>query len=88
MMDTRTWIERYALCPFMRFWQDMLDSFNSDGGHILLLVLLFFWFRGDASMEKYAGEVMGALLMYLKMVGSNKTRRDTPAPEPTEETIP
>lgn len=69
-------------CGVMRFWQDFLDSLNSDGGHILLLIGLFAWFNMDAGFEKFSGEVMGALLMYLKMAGSNKTRRErTPEDE-------
>lgn len=84
----RSWLDRH-ICTLMRFWQDLLDSLNSDGGHILLLVALFWWFRGDTAMEKYMGEVMGALLMYLKMAGSNKARRESPAPaEPQPPTAP
>ena len=73
-------------CMLMRSWQDLLDSLNSDGGHILVLVLLFAgliyvdirWQVKEAM--NIALQVPGALLVILKEVGSNKTRRDRPTP--------
>ncbi len=73
-------------CMVMRFWQDFLDSLSSDGGHILMLVVLFAgliyvdvrWKVQEAM--NIALQVSGALLVILKEVGSNKTRRDRPTP--------
>lgn len=66
----------------MRLWQDFLDSFDSQGGHLLLLVLLLIVLPhlGLTDAQKFEGEVIGALLMGLSAARSNKTRRDTPTP--------
>lgn len=67
-------------CTLMRFWQDMLDSLNSDGGHILLLGIFVFLCVRYKAMENHEELFLGALLGYLKASGSNKTRRDRPTP--------
>lgn len=79
-------------CIVIRFWQDFLDSLNSDGGHIALLaVMTWLGMVGmGLSVAKADDLFVGAftaLLILLKSAGSNKTRRDRPAPE-TSETTP
>lgn len=72
----------------MTLWQDFLDSLNTDGGHILLLALfvLICCLKWEAmgDLQKYQGELVGALLLMLKQAGSNKTRRDRSAPPPLD----
>lgn len=72
----------------MRFWQDFLDSLNSDGGHILNLTLLVclgmvaMFYQLPKGEDLFIGALAGLLVM-LKTAGSNKTRRDRPLPEST-----
>jgi hypothetical protein len=73
-------------CTVMRFWQDALDSLNTDGGHILLLaIMVWLGMLGlQVEMPKADELFIGAftaLLILLKSAGSNKTRRDRPSPE-------
>ena len=79
-------------CTVMRLWQDFLDSLNSDGGHILLLMLLvgagmagikYGFTKAD---DLFIG-AFTALLILLKSAGSNKTRRDRPSPTETTSTV-
>ncbi len=67
-------------CTVMRFWQDLLDSLNSDGGHIFLLGLFVILCNRYTAMSNHEELFLGALLGYLKGAGSNKTRRDRPTP--------
>lgn len=72
-------------CTIMRFWQDFLDSLNSDGGHIVLLALLVAAGMagikfGLAKADDLFIGAFTALLILLKTAGSNKTRRDRPTP--------
>lgn len=71
----------------MGWWRTFLDSLDSDGGHILILMGLivgaFAIIRFDwASMK--AGEIItgafGALLMMLKSAGSNRDAVPPAAP--------
>ena len=63
-------------------WKTFLDSLDSGGGHILILLLLmvgsFAVLRFDWATMK-AGEIItgafGALLMMLKSVGSNREQQ-------------
>ncbi len=64
----------------MVLWQDFLDSLDTGGGHLLLLSVFAIVFACFGNLEKYEGELIGALLMGLKVAGSNKTRRDRPIP--------
>ncbi len=75
------YVVRYAAVA-MKLWQDFLDSINTDGGHLFLLGLFVMvcCMHIAPSLEKYEGELIGALLMALKAAGSNKARRDMPAP--------
>lgn len=59
----------------------MLDSLNTDGGHILILAVAITVGPKLGLPEQYRAEMVGGLLMYLKMAGSNKTRRDRLIPE-------
>ncbi len=67
-------------CTVMRFWQDALDSLNSDGGHIFLLAVFVILCNRYTAMSNHEELFLGALLGYLKGAGSNKTRRDRPVP--------
>lgn len=67
----------------IRVWQDFLDSLDTGGGHLLLLSVFAIIFAHVPALDKYEGELIGALLMGLKVAGSNKTRRDTPTPTKT-----
>lgn len=67
----------------IRAWQDFLDSLNTDGGHIVLLAAFVFVCVGLNSLSGHIELFAGALLGYLKGAGSNKTRRDQPAPGPS-----
>lgn len=70
----------------IRAWQDFLDSTNTDGGHLVILLGLFVFLclsTVSPTIEKYQGEIIGALIMGLKASGSNKTRRDQPVPGPS-----
>lgn len=67
----------------MRFWHDFLDSFDSDGGKIfLLMVLMGIGFAGAWMGVPKAEDIIvgsfGALLIALKDSGSNKDRREGP----------
>lgn len=63
----------------MGYWRTFLDSLDSDGGHIMILMILivggFGLLRFDWANMK-AGEIIagafGALLMMLKSAGSNR----------------
>ena len=63
----------------MGWWRTFLDSIDTNGGHILILLLLivggFAVLRFDWATGK-AGEIVtgafGALLMMLKSAGSNR----------------
>ena len=66
----------------MQFWHDLLDSFDSDGGHIVVLVGLIIagFVASHAGMSKGDDILVGAfgaLLGLLKMAGSNKDRNDS-----------
>jgi len=57
----------------MERWQKFLDSLNSDGGHILLLLVMGMTLGALTvlhvqSAEKFQGEVMGGLLVALRGV--------------------
>lgn len=67
-------------CKIMIFWQDLLDSLNTDGGHIFLLAVFVIGANRFNAMEKHIELFLGALLGYLKGAGSNKTRRERPTP--------
>lgn len=71
---------RNLVCIVVRMWQDVLDSFNTDGGHILLLGVFVILCTRYTVMANHEELFLGALLGYLKAAGSNKTRRDRPAP--------
>lgn len=81
-MDTGT-------CRVMRTWHDFLDSLDSDGGKIMILLCLMFVgvvCHGYAipKAEDIIVGAFGALLMALKDSGSNKDRREgDPMPLPT-----
>jgi hypothetical protein len=87
-MEHQTWLQRIA-CTIVRFWQDFLDSLNSDGGHLLLLSIMVWLgmigmkYALPKAEDLYIG-AFTALLILLKTAGSNKTRRDRPAPESDE----
>lgn len=60
------------LDKLMKFWRELLDSFDTAGGHIFLLVILAYVmvvFQVQ-SMEKFQGEIVGGLLVALKGQGS------------------
>lgn len=66
----------------MKHWHDFLDSLDSDGGHIFLLLMLMgvgmIGLRFNvAKAEDILTGAFGALLMSLKNAGSNKDRRDS-----------
>lgn len=73
----------------MRFWHDFLDSLDTDGGKIFLLVALLGFgaaiaHYGVPKAEDIIVGSFGALLMALKVSGSNKDRREgPPMPLPT-----
>lgn len=52
----------------MTRWQQFLDSLNSDGGHIFLLLALAvaMTVMHGQSVEKFQGEVVGGLLVALR----------------------
>ena len=56
----------------MKLWNDFLGSLNSDGGHILLLLVLtsILTMMGGQSIEKFQGECIGALLMACRGQGN------------------
>lgn len=66
----------------MRLWHDFLDSLDSDGGHIFLLLILMgvgmigLDFKVAKSEDVLTG-AFGALLMSLKNSGSNKDRTNS-----------
>ena len=75
----------------MRFWHDFLDSLDSNGGHIAVLVFLMLLgaiaFRnGFPKAEDVVMGAFGALLLALKESGSNKERRDDVVSTATVET--
>ncbi len=80
----RNGIDSYV-CTVIRFWQDFLDSLNTDGGHIILLIVLIEIFLGH-NAEAYLDLAIGALLMKLKDAGSSKARRDRPVHEMVQTT--
>jgi len=49
----------------IKAWSDALASLDTNGGHIFLLLVLAFVLTAShcQSMEKFQGEVIGALLM-------------------------
>lgn len=68
----------------MLFWHDFLDSFDTDGGRIFLLFILMFlggmmsnWNWTSKGDDIVVG-AFGALLLALKVSGSNKDRREGP----------
>lgn len=70
-------------CIVIRFWQDFLDSLNSDGGHILLLAVMVWLGMVGAKLAFPKSEdlfvgAFTALLILLKSAGSNKSRRERP----------
>jgi hypothetical protein len=76
-------------CKVMLFWHDFLDSLDTDGGRIFLLLALL---AGGSVMSRFgvakADDIIvgsfGALLLALKVSGSNKDRREgPPMPLPT-----
>lgn len=76
---------RNIACIVMTGWQDFLDSLNSDGAHILILaIMVWLGMVGMKIMIPKADDLFvgafTALLILLKTAGSNKTRRDRPAP--------
>lgn len=71
----------------MQFWHDLLDSFDSDGGHIVVLVgLIVAGFvavhAGIADGRDILVGSFGALLGLLKSAGSNKDRNDSTEVKP------
>jgi hypothetical protein len=52
----------------MNSWQKFLDSLNTDGGHIFLLLCLAvaLTLMHGQSVEKFQGEVVGGLLVALR----------------------
>jgi hypothetical protein len=83
-------LKRFS-CQVIRLWQDFLDSLNSDGGHIALLTVMVWlgMFGIKYELPKAEDLFVGAftaLLILLKVAGSNKTRRDRPGPT-EEETV-
>ena len=52
----------------MARWREFLDSLNSDGGHILLLLVLaiVLTLLHGQSVERFQGEVVGGLLVALR----------------------
>lgn len=84
---------RNIACIIMTGWQDFLDSLNSDGAHILILaIMVWLGMLGMKIMIPKADELFigafTALLILLKSAGSNKTRRDRPAPPPESPDVP
>lgn len=65
------------------FISNIVDIIDSNGGHLILLVVLVYIFlRRDA--DAYLDLAVGALLMKLKDAGSNKNREAkyaTPPPD-------
>lgn len=57
----------------MRNWHAFLDSIDSDGGHIVVLVLLMVLARLSNRDDVMTG-AFGALLLALKNAGSNSDR--------------
>jgi hypothetical protein len=66
----------------MHAWQEFLDSLDSDGGKILVLILatamglVGLYLKIDKAEILFVG-AGSALLAVLKMTGSNKDRRDS-----------
>lgn len=54
----------------MNLWRAWLDSLDSDGGHLIILLGLIIFAWWTASMEIQAA-ALGALLMKVKDAGSN-----------------
>jgi hypothetical protein len=61
------------------YWRSFLDSLNSDGGHVFILVVLItmavWMLKHDWSAvdgKSMLAAAMGALLMKFKVSGSNK----------------
>lgn len=79
---------RQLVCVIVRACQDLLDCLNTDGGHILIFLILIAWLKWNPILEKHSELIIGGLLLILKAAGSNKTRRDAPSPivEETKET--
>ena len=79
------------LKQFNCFLSGLVDLLDSDGGHIILLMILITLFlRHDATA--YLDLAVGALLMKLKDAGSNRNRdakySGTPLPTPTDPNEP
>ena len=61
----------------MRNWHAFLDSLDSDGGHILVLVVLMTMgaaMHALGSSDSVLAGAFGALLLALKNTGSNRER--------------
>jgi hypothetical protein len=66
----------------MRSWHDFLDSLDSDGGHIIVLLALIVigavaFRHGFPKAEDVIMGAFGALLLMLKAAGSNREHRET-----------
>lgn len=61
------------------FLSSLIDIIDSDGGHLVLLVVLTIMFQRYQA-EAYLDLTIGALLMKLKDAGSNKNREVKYAP--------
>lgn len=69
------------------FLSGLIDILDSDGGHlVLLLVLTIVFVRNHA--DAYLDLTIGALLMKLKDAGSNTGRASKYSPTPTAEGDP
>lgn len=67
-------------------WRGFLDSLDSDGGHIIVLVVLLsagvvLNFRGLMDGTTLVAGSFGALLTLLKDAGSNREQLDTKEPK-------
>jgi hypothetical protein len=63
----------------MKFWHDFLDSLDTDGGHIFILVSLMVMGivglrSGIVEGRDILSGAFGALLLALKVAGSNHDR--------------
>ena len=63
----------------MKYWHAFLDSLDSDGGHILVLVVLmvagfYGLHKGIIEGRDILSGAFGALLLALKNAGSNQDR--------------
>ncbi len=74
--------ERQVCNRKMVFWQDFLDSLDTDGGHILIFIIaIIIGFAGVYFKIAEANTVLvgagSGLLAMLRSAGSNRRRRET-----------